>query len=157
MLDKVNSGLQFGADIAGLVAAERLGIPTCGLAPKGYRTERGNRPDLGLRFAINEDSSASYTPRTIANVKNSDFTLILSPLAHSAGTVQTINACNNNGKEYYLFNPFETNTHEIAHLILSKRPSVLNIAGNRESKCPGLMLFAANFLQATFSQIIKES
>lgn len=156
MLDKVISGLQFGADIGGLVAAERVGIPTGGLAPKDYRTERGNRPDLGHRFGVSEDSSKSYIPRTIANVQDSDFTLILSPLAHSGGTVQTIKACNQHSKEFHLFNPFETDPDKIIRLLLDKSPSVLNIAGNRESKCPGLMICTAHFLQITFSKVIAE-
>lgn len=36
-IDKVVSGGQTGADIAGLIAAEKLGIPSAGTWPKGYK------------------------------------------------------------------------------------------------------------------------
>lgn len=36
-IDKIVSGGQTGADIAGLIAAEKLGIPSVGMWPKGYK------------------------------------------------------------------------------------------------------------------------
>ena len=47
---KVVSGGQCGADLGGLLAAELLGIPTGGIAPNGFRTEKGKQPILSSRF-----------------------------------------------------------------------------------------------------------
>lgn len=45
-LDKVVSGGQTGADIAGLIFAERLGIPSTGMWPKGYKMRFENGVDI---------------------------------------------------------------------------------------------------------------
>lgn len=45
-IDKVVSGGQTGADIAGLIVAERLGIPATGTWPKGYKMRFENGDDI---------------------------------------------------------------------------------------------------------------
>lgn len=45
-LDKVVSGGQTGADIAGLIVAEKLGIPSTGMWPKGYKMRFENGVDV---------------------------------------------------------------------------------------------------------------
>ena len=45
-IDKVVSGGQTGADIAGLIAAEKLGIPSVGTWPKGYKMRFENGVDI---------------------------------------------------------------------------------------------------------------
>lgn len=45
-IDKIVSGGQSGADIAGLIIAERLGIPSTGMWPKGYKMRFENGVDI---------------------------------------------------------------------------------------------------------------
>jgi hypothetical protein len=74
--DKIISGGQT-ADIGGLVGAKRVGIPTDGCAPRGYKTEAGDQPEALKSFSLVERPSSNYTLRTEDNVKSSDATLIL--------------------------------------------------------------------------------
>ena len=78
----VVSGGQCGADLGGLLAAEMLGVETGGIAPLGYRTEKGKQPILKTRFNLTEHSSWQYPPRTEENVKLSDVTLIAVSYTH---------------------------------------------------------------------------
>ena len=45
-IQKVRSGGQTGADEAGLVAGERLGLETTSLCPKGWRFRTANGEDI---------------------------------------------------------------------------------------------------------------
>lgn len=45
-IDKIVSGGQSGADIAGLIVAERLGIPSTGMWPKGFKMRFENGVDV---------------------------------------------------------------------------------------------------------------
>ncbi|MBD2704610.1 hypothetical protein IC229_28485 [Spirosoma sp. BT702] len=98
-LQRIISGGQTGSDQLGMEVAQSLGIPTDGIAPKGYLTEAG--PDERLRdYGLTEHSSAKYPPRTRANVVQSDGTLIFGNV--TGGTKLTLNTCINEGKPYLL-------------------------------------------------------
>ena len=99
---KLISGGQNGADIGGLIAAKKFGIPTGGWIPNTFRTEAGPRPDLGKLYNLNEHSSYSYIPRTKSNVIWSDGTLIFGRDS-SPGSKLTIKFCKEQAKSYYLF------------------------------------------------------
>jgi hypothetical protein len=138
MLKKIISGGQTGADIAGLVVAKRLGIPTGGTMPKGFKTLRGPQPDYAVLFGIEEHSSQSYVPRTHKNVKDSDGTLRLAYNFGSAGEICTLNAINKYGKvhlDVHLAKPQDAK--EVAKWILENKIETLNIAGNSEETAPG--------------------
>lgn len=154
MINKVISGGQTGADLGGLLAAERVGIATGGLAPKGYYTEKGNQPILGTRFGLTEDVSPGYTHRTGVNVRNSDVTLILATEPKSYGTVQTIRYCDEYGRRYKLINPFIEDASVGVTFLRQHRPNVVNIAGNRETVSPGLTKITRDWLINCFTTII---
>lgn len=61
-MEKVISGDQIG-----LAAAGVAGIPTGGVAPKGYMTEIGPSPQLAS-WGLTESYSSDYRVRTRANV-----------------------------------------------------------------------------------------
>lgn len=150
---KIISGGQTGADLGALVAAERCGIATGGTAPQGYRTEKGAQIEvLRDRFGLIEHPSKDYKPRTRENIANADATLILSTNFASSGTQLTIAFCEDLDKQYYLADPSHPNTLRHIRLFLEKsKPSVLNVAGNRESVSPGLTRTVAALLQAVFN------
>lgn len=155
MLNKVISGFQTGADIAGIVAAKRVGILTGGEMPKGFRTERGNRPDFAALYGATESPSSSYLPRTKLNAQVADLTLILSPISGSSGTRKTIEYCRQGKKPFLLLDPFQDDHTKAVDFIKKHRPSIVNVAGNRESVCQGLSKRGAAYLQVVFDAIVN--
>ena len=130
--EKIISGGQTGADKGGLLAARDLGIKTGGWAPKGWITEAG--PDITLReFGLVQASTANYKYRTKMNVQESDIVAIFGDL-DSPGSSFTV-ACCIRDHIPYLPNPEPLELREFCRLYEAE---VVNIAGNRESKCPGI-------------------
>lgn len=128
-LRRVISGGQTGADKQGLICAKEQGIETGGTAPKGWRTEVG--ADLTLKeFGLTESPSSGYPMRTAQNVKDSDATIWFGKVG-SPGYYCTRNACRTYNKPLY------ENPGSLVSLALTYE--VFNIAGNRESKNPGVI------------------
>jgi hypothetical protein len=61
------TGSQTGADRAALRAARAAGIRTMGIAPRGFKTERGPEPSLADDFGL-QDSAGGYAAADRANV-----------------------------------------------------------------------------------------
>lgn len=134
MIRKIISGAQTGADQGGLEAALVLYLETGGTVPKGRRTEAGPLTDEYMeKFHLEEYHTAGYPPRTRANVKNSDGTVLFGHM-DSPGCSLTITLCENYGKPY-IINPSPT---ELRRWADSRGIGVLNVAGNRESTNPGI-------------------
>jgi len=126
-LERVVSGGQTGIDQLALEVARALGLPTGGVAPKGYLTEYG--PDERLRdYGLEEHPTADYPAITWANIEQSDATLLLG--AVTGRTRFTLLSC-----EWlnipYLLNP---TTRELHAWLIERQIRVLNVAGNRESQ-----------------------
>ena len=153
MIEKVISGGNTGGDLAGIVAAQRVGIKTGGTAPKGYKTEKGKQPVLKTRFGLVESSSTNYQVRTKQNVIDSDATIILATKPSSPGTRLTIKLCNELAKPYILVDPFQASSNTVYDFICIHTPKVINIAGNRESVSPGITSASASFLQHIFTSV----
>src|SRR5215472_9929003 len=77
IVEKVISGGQDGADIAGLMTARLLGISTGGHMPKGFITKSGSKREYRQKYDMEEHGSDKYPPRTEANVANNDGTIRL--------------------------------------------------------------------------------
>jgi hypothetical protein len=148
--NKIISGGQTGADIGGLVGAKRAGIKTGGMAPRDYKTEAGNKPEELKAFGLISHPSPQYSVRTKENVKGSDATLILATDPSSDGTAMTIQFCQDLKKPYLVANPFEDCEGQIRAFINETRPSILNIAGNRESRSKGLAARTASLIALLF-------
>lgn len=164
MIECIISGGQTGADQAGLEAAIKLGIVTSGFAPKGYKTEAGACPWLGEKYGLIQLDSSDYTERTECNVKMAHATVIFG--RRSAGSNLTEELCRKLGKPcaWVLWIPQESvsfpptvlpnNTFIIPRdkplvlrsWITRNQYKILNIAGNRESKNPGVGEFTQRFL-----------
>jgi hypothetical protein len=156
LLERVISGGNNGAFLAGLVAAERCGIPTGGTAAKHFQTETGPQYILKTRFGLEQSKGASYPLRTKLNVQNSDLSLILNPIPDSPDCILTFRFCEELKKPCLIFNPYTTDHKMPIAFILEHRPSVVNCAGNRESVSPGLTRFAAEYLKTVFSAVLAE-
>lgn len=133
MLTKIISGGQEGADEGGLEGAYLLGIATGGTAPLYYRTHTRCKPEL-LRdkYGLKQSTSWAYPPRTEDNVRDSDATVWVG--RKSPGYYCTLKACTKLGKTM-LDNPTAKELSEWCHV---SDIGVLNVAGNRETKNPGI-------------------
>ena len=151
------SGGQSGADQGGLEAGEALGLETGGWMPKGFLTEDGLRPDLAVRFGMQEHASASYRKRTLQNVLDCDGTVILGD-ASTGGTRLTLAYCREHGRPHLLLNPLEraegsldrdpapAEIETVAAWLREREIGRLNVAGNRESGAPGLQRYARELI-----------
>lgn len=148
MIKKLISGGQTGADQGGLEAATLLGIETGGWCPKGWKTERGPFPALKA-YGLKETTSPDYGHRTILNVRDSDCTVIFGDI-HSPGSTLTIRACKDLHKPC-LWNP---ENGELAELITFRSINILNVAGNRESRKPGIQAAVRAYL---LEELVRET
>jgi len=162
MIEKIISGGQTGADQGGLEAGKELGLETGGTAPQMYMTELG--PCLKLRYTYGLKEGVydpkTYPKRTRKNIVDSDATVIFG-LMGEPGSKLTCNICVDLGKPWVV-NP---NRLDFQCLIAWHSVKVLNVAGNRESRNPGIQLRVRNFLvdalktrepSGTFPQATKD-
>lgn len=145
-LKKIISGGQTGADQGGLEAAEKLGIPTGGKMPKGFRTEIGSAPELAERFGLDELASDEYPPRTRYNVVDSDATIIFGRVTEP-GSRLTKRMCQDSHKPCLVVEDFDDRELRLVGEFIERyKVEVLNIAGNRESGNPGIQKKVRQFL-----------
>lgn len=148
---KIISGGQTGADQGGLYAAESLGIETGGWIPFGWRTEDGAMPGLA-RFGLKQHPFSGYHHRTRLNVRDSQATVIFGDI-EEAGSKLTMNICIEFKRPFNhieVTSPFRKDARIAMFQDWLKRYNVevLNVAGNRESKNPGIQRWVHDFLIA---------
>jgi hypothetical protein len=168
-LQRIISGAQTGVDRAALDSAvSRLSYYWGGWVPKGRISEDGevperyftDRPGYGLR----ETESSRYTQRTMLNVKDSDATLILrSGTRLTRGTKLTMKYLRQQKKPYRVYDPSKIYmVPKAARWICETRIKegesersieVLNVAGPRESKFPGIYEQSRIFLTDVLSYV----
>jgi len=153
-LVKVVSGGQTGVDRAALDVALERGIPCGGWCPHGRRAEDGRIP---ARYPLSQTPSAAYPQRTAWNVRDSNGTLVLTAGPADRGTALTLTLAERFGKP-------------LLHLDLEGAPRpeqatgwvrrhwvrVLNVAGPRESRCPGISAKAGWFLREVLDRLAGE-
>ena len=146
------SGGQTGADIGGLVGAERCAIATGGCTPRDYKTENGPQPLLATRFGMIAHPSPHYHDRTQENVEKGDATLVFATNASSAGTKLTVDLCEQFEKPWVLLDPYNDSAAQSASAFIERvKPNVLNIAGHRESVSPGISKQVASIIASVFT------
>lgn len=145
------SGGQTGADRGALEAAEILGLKRGGMAPLGWRAEDGVIPER-YRVGMMQSASADYPTRTRANVEASSGTLILSlgPLPNDSGSMLTGKLARRLGKPHRWFTiPIgRIGCDIVVEWLEENRIEVLNVAGPRESREPGIQTAARDALVA---------
>lgn len=152
-ISKVITGGQTGADQGALHAAAAAGIPTGGWAPRGWLTEAGPEPLLA-EFGLQEHSTASYAARTKRNASEATGCLWFGN-PHSPGGRCTMQACVDYGLDVFVVIS-ESTPAEVADWIRgcllapASEPVVLMVAGNRESKSPGIGSRVEQFLAEVF-------
>ena len=156
MLREVISGGQTGADRAGLDFAIETGLEHGGYVPRGRKAEDGRIDD---RYDLVELSTSSYPARTRRNIEESDGTVIFSlNLRLSGGTKLTLDLANKLGKP--VLHIYDTRKERISNpdllrleiqaltdFLSSNKIEILNVAGPRESKEPGVYDWALTMLR----------
>lgn len=137
---QVVSGGQTGVDRAGLEAAVRLGLSYAGWCPRGGRAEDAlEPPGVRLRFPrLRETDEADPSVRTRRNVRDSDAVLVLRP-AHvaSPGTDLTLAVAASLDRPLLVTGPRDR--RQVRDWLAGMEGDVvLDVAGPRESECPGI-------------------
>ena len=136
---KIISGGQHGADASGVIIGRELGLETGGAIPAGRKTELGPLPDNVVEtYGFKELKGANYAKRTQYNVENSDATVIFGNVK-SPGSRQTLQMAKAAGKPVFLVSKRSAQlSDDLRAFLVENDVSVLNVAGNRKSKNPGV-------------------
>lgn len=152
VVKKIISGGQTGVDRAALDVAILLGIPHGGWCPQGRLAEDGTIP---LHYHLTETDSPEAEERTERNVQDSDGTIVLTKGPPTGGTAYTIEKASQHHKPLLVIDLAQSPQEEAILKIrdwLSTHPvSILNVAGPRESKCPGIYSATRRILLSTLS------
>lgn len=145
LLSTLISGGQTGVDRAALDVALVVGLQIGGWCPKGRRAEDGIIP---MTYPLQETPSPRYAQRTQWNIRDADGTLILTCHEPTGGTALTIDTVQRVHKPYRVID-LTTNPspRDVASWISHTCITVLNVAGPRESTCPGIYREAFDWLQ----------
>lgn len=146
-ISKIVSGGQTGADLGAIEAALYCELPWGGWIPKGRKCEVGAIPDRFDKFQ--EMTSIDYLKRTEANVADSDATLIFTCGKLSGGSKRTMDYALKYKKPVLHIAIDQYSKTDVVRFIkrwfagditepTPPKGCVLNVAGSRESKNPGV-------------------
>ncbi|ABK42668.1 conserved hypothetical protein [Magnetococcus marinus MC-1] len=155
MLKKIISGGQTGVDRGALDAALSQGLLCGGWVPANRRAEDGPIPP---RYPVRALVRGGYLVRNRLNVQDSDATLIITDGALSGGTARSVEFARRLGRPFLVLQI--TRCLQDADLLIKLCQwlkvydvQVLNVAGPRESRKPGIYQLTRQFLV----QLIKRS
>lgn len=132
-------------DRAALDVALERGLPIGGWCPRGRLAEDGKIPMI---YPLQETPSPHYAQRTRWNVRDADGTLILTYNEPTGGTALTTHASQSMHKPYYVIDlTAPEDPRNVASWISHTDITILNVAGPRESICPGIYQKAFDWLQ----------
>lgn len=163
LISKIISGGQTGVDRGAIEAALELGFPYGGLIPKGRLAEDGAVPEKFDRMEV--APRKDYLFRTEWNVTHSDATLIIARKVARAGafheeltggTLRTENFAAVHAKPRLVL--FEQDVGKVVAWLEKLaaelgRGIVLNVAGPRESKCPGIEKATCAFVRRLIARV----
>lgn len=145
------SGGQTGVDRAALDAALDCGLAIGGWCPRGRRAEDGV---IAERYPLVETPSKDYRQRTKWNVRDSDATLILVLGELSGGSRLTAGTARSLGKPLFVGRlDLYATAREVGEFVEAHRVRTLNVAGPRESRCPGIHARAYALLRTVFADL----
>ena len=133
------SGGQTGVDRGALDFAIEHGYPHGGWAPQGREAEDGKIP---MKYQLLELDHGGYRQRTRRNVVDSDCTLIINHGELDGGTLATRGFAERLNKPFLVVQADHGVGGESAKGVLEwlrqNQIKILNVAGPRESKRPGI-------------------
>lgn len=144
---KIISGGQTGADIAALDWALENSLPHGGWCPQGRRMEAGS---IDAKYQLSETPSDKYLQRTKWNVRDSDGTVIFSlENTLTGGSKKTVQFAIKLKKPWLHISqelPLEQVVSALQEFITQNDIQILNVAGPRASKAPGISPFVKTVL-----------
>jgi hypothetical protein len=158
MLKRVISGGQTGADQAGWRAARAIGIPTGGWMPKGFLTEDGPRPEFAELYGARETQSRSYPERTRRNAINADAMLLFGdPDSRGGRLVRSMVP----GPWVVIWPEVDRYDWKPGKIAAWLNDAALGcrtllVAGNRESKAPGIGKWVERYLAEVFRLLAED-
>lgn len=151
MLEKIVSGGQTGVDRAALDVALALNIPCGGWCPRGRKAEDGV---IAAQYPLKETPSREYSQRTEWNVRDSDATLVLTRGRPTQGTALTVDVARRLERPCLVVDMNKKSCEEPVVAWLTEHDiRVLNVAGPREEKNPGIYKEASQVLRRTLSSV----
>ncbi len=147
MLNRIISGGQTGVDRAALDAALAAGFSCGGWCPKDRWAEDGH---IDPRYPLEETESADPAARTRVNVVAAGGTLILCPVALEEiadGTGLAAEVARESGRPLLVVE-LPAAPAAARDWLASRDIAILNIAGPRESTCPGIYRMAFVYVAA---------
>jgi hypothetical protein len=148
------SGGQTGADRAALDWALARGIECGGWCPKGRKAEDG---PIDPKYPLKETPSAAYIQRTEWNVRDSDATVVFSvnPFL-TGGSKSTVEFARKHGKPCMHLCAGDKTVADALRVFVEKHGvKVLNVAGPRASKEPGVGEFVMRTLEEAFGNMAR--
>lgn len=155
-LRKIISGGETGSDRGGLDAAMALGIEHGGWCPKGRRAEDGIIPE---RYRLEETPERGFAAMMRRNVEAADATIVLTGDKLTPGSRKTIQIAKAADRPVLHVRMAEAEKdregacNRIRAWLEDHEVEVLNVAGSRESKSPGLQGLVADFLVRVMSPV----
>ncbi|MBK8964135.1 MAG: putative molybdenum carrier protein [Candidatus Competibacteraceae bacterium] len=151
-LEKLISGGQTGVDRAALDAALEVGIEIEGWCPKRRRAEDGTIPE---RYPLTETPERGYRARTRRNVEDADGTLVLNWGPLDGGTALTVRHARQAGKPCLVVQLEDGLEPAVFRAWLADHSiGVLNVAGPREGKRPGVHAAALTCLTGLLRAVL---
>jgi len=155
---KIISGAQTGVDRAALDAAIACSLDYGGAIPRGRLAEDG---PIDKRYAkLTELKSDDYAVRTRRNVRDADATLILCPGLPEGGTALTEGIACELGRPVLVVDIDKETSRSAIKLVRAwlnvRAPAIINIAGPRESRYPGLYTRVYDMLKELFQEMAGE-
>ncbi len=148
------SGGQTGVDRAALDFALEKGIVCSGWCPKGRLAEDGV---IDERYPLKETETIDFAQRTLRNVKMSDGSLIFVKNRIDNGTGQTLDFVEQFDKPLYIVHlnmNLEDQKKGVMAWLTDGNIKILNVAGPKESFCPGIYQITRHFLETFYERFI---
>lgn len=163
MIEQIVSGGQTGVDQAALLIAKELGIPIGGWCPKGGFDE--NQQCVSGKYSLREASTENPDERTRLNIDDSDGTLIIVPSLPmpdhiTDGTNLTISYAEEQNKPNLIISladEYDDSIESIKLWVVEHEIKILNVAGPRESSCPGINHSASSLFLKLFPALKNSS
>jgi len=126
-------------------------VPHSGWCPAGRRAEDGA---IDSRYQLTETESHAYGSRTKRNVEDSNATLIVNLSELDGGTLKTLQIAERLGKPVRVVQldngPSSGMLADLREWLIAAGVEVLNVAGPRESKRPGIYQATRTLLEQLF-------
>lgn len=156
VIAEIITGGQTGADQAGWRAAARFGLPTRGFMPRGFLTEAGPRPEFAALYHAVAAASAYYSDRTRANVAVAHALLWFGDDSSPGGglTTRTFSDTRPPAWDFQvvLRRPVRGAAADLVRRAAQSlgHPLAVLVAGNRESRHPGIGARVEEYLCGEF-------